>query len=140
MKQSVPFAVLLAWLAVAGCAGGVGQDADQEGPPGQGEREEPGGVAVAGSCAAGGAPVDLVAEGTVERVTVREGSSLAEFRVDRVLEGNAGDTVSVRTSSGTGAVSGYVPYFEEGDRYRLYLQRQGDVFTTNVCLGTKPIE
>ena len=100
-------------------------------------------MAVAAACAAGGAPVDLVAEGTVEEVTVREGSSLAEFRVDRVLEGNAGHTVSVRTGSGT-AGSGYVPYFEEGDRYRLHLQRQGgaqgDVFTTNVCLGTRQVE
>ena len=100
-------------------------------------------VASAAACAAGGAPVDLVADGTVEKLTVREGSSLAEIRVDRVLEGRARDTVSVRTSSGTGG-SGYVPHFEEGNRYRLYLQRQGggqgDVFTTNVCLGTKPIE
>ncbi len=156
MKQNVSLAVLLlAWLAGAGCAGQIptlgGSEADG-GPPetkppeertgtaGSANGENGPNVAVVAACAASGAPVDLVAEGTVEEVTVREGSSLAEFRVDRVLEGHAGGTVSVRTSSGTGAVSEYVPHFEEGDRCRLHLQRQGDVSTTNVCLGTRQVE
>ena len=141
MKQSVSLALLLlSWLAVAGCAGGVGQDAGQEGPPRQGEREEQGGVAVAGSCAAGGGPADLVAEGKGESVRVGPDSSLAEIRLERVLEGSAGQTVLVRTSSGTGAVAEHDVGFEEGARYRLRLQRQGDVFTTNACLGTRRVE
>lgn len=142
MKHSLSLAVLLlAWPAVAaGCAGGVGPVVDQEGPPGQGEREEPGGAVVAGSCAAGRGLADLVAEGTVERVRAGPDSSLAEIRLDRVLEGDARDTILVRTSSGTGAVAEHGVWFEEGARYRLRLQRQGEAFTTNACLGTRRVE
>ena len=116
-----------------------------QGPPGAGppEGEEPVASGVAAACAGGGAPVDLVAEGTVERVRVGSDSSLAKIRVERVLQGDAGGTVRVRTGSGTEG-SGYVPRFEEGDRYLLRLQREnggrGDVYTTNICLGTERLE
>ena len=120
-------------------------EADQ-GPPetGSPEREEPVASAVMAACAGGGAPVDLVAEGTVERVRVGSDSSLAEIRVERVLQGDAGETVRVRTSSGTGVVAEDDVGFEEGARYRLFLQREGggrgDAYTTNICLGTERLE
>lgn len=138
-----PFEVLAA--SGSGTGGGPAETtAPEPGDPGSlnGE-QEPVASAEAAACAAGGAPVDLVAVGTVEKVTVREGFSLAEIRVERVIEGNAGDTVLVRTMSGLEG-SGYVPHFEEGGRYRLHLQRQGggqgNVFTTNICLGTGRLE
>ena len=96
--------------------------------------------AVLAACAGGGVPVDLVAEGTVERVRVGRDSSLVEIRVERVLQGDAGETVLVETSSGTGVVTEDDVGFEEGARYRLRLQRKGDVFTTNICLGTERLE
>ena len=162
MKQNVSLAVLLAcWLSVAGCAGGgptlegktpeqggreepAETSAPEPGDPGSSNGEqEPVASGVAAACAAGGAPVDLVALGTVERVRTGPDHSLAEIRVERVIEGNAGDTVLVRTMSGLEG-SGYVPRFKEGGRYRLRLQRegggQGDVFTTNLCLGTERLE
>lgn len=67
-------------------------------------------------------------------------SSLAEIRLGRVLEGDAGDTVLVGTSSGAGAVAEHDVGFEEGARYLLRLQRLGDAFTTNACLGTRRVE
>ena len=108
-----------------------------------GGREEPVASGVAAACAGGGTPVDLIAEGTVERVRVGPDSSLTKIRVERVLQGDAGETVRVRTGSGTEG-PGYVPRFEQGERYRLFLQREGggrgDVYTTNICLGTERLE
>lgn len=75
----------------------------------------------------------------MERVRVAPDSSLAEIRVERVLEGSAGDAVLVGTSSGIQAVAEHDPYFEEDARYLLRLQRQDHMFTTNVCLGTRRI-
>ena len=123
-----------------------GTEADR-GPPGTGqpEGEEPVASGVAAACAGGGTPVDLVAEGTVERVRVGPDSSLAKIRVERVLQGDARGTVRVRTGSGTEG-PGYVPRFEQGERYRLFLQREGGgrgrdaVYTTNTCLGTERLE
>ena len=113
------------------------------GPPGTGppEGEVPVASGVAAACAGGGASVDLVAEGTVQRLRVGRDSSLAEIRLERVLRGDAGETVLVETGSGTGGgvAEDYVG-FEEGGRYLLRLQRRGDVFTTNLCLGTERLE
>ncbi len=108
----------------------------------QGEGEEPVASGVLAACAGDGAPVDLVAEGTVRRVGVGPDSSLVRIRLKRVLagEGAAGETVSVRTSSGGGAVAEDDVGFEEGARYLLRLQRRGAVFTTNLCLGTERLE
>ena len=104
------------------------------------EGDEPVASVVLAAFAGGGAPVDLVAEGTVQRVRVGRDSSLVEIRVERVLQGEAGETVLVKTSSGTDVVTEDDVGFEEGARYRLRLQRKGDVFTTNICLGTERLE
>ncbi len=128
MKRNVPLAVLFfVWLAAAGC-GGILTKGGSEAACGS------------GGAGSGEVPADLVAEGTVERVKVGLDSSLVKIRLDRVLKGNAADTIFVRTSSGIGVAAEDDVVFEEGAYYRLRLQRQGDVFTTNICLGTRRVE
>ena len=130
----VPFEVLT--------GGAPGAD---RGPDGTGSPEQEETVVASGdlaACAGGGGPVDIVAEGTVERVGAGPDSSLVKIRLGRVLAGDAaaGETVSVSTGSGTGVVPEDNVGFEEGARYRLRLQRQGGVYTTNICLGTERLE
>jgi hypothetical protein len=96
-------------------------------------------VAVAGSCAAGTPETDLVAKGKVEDIVVRNNSSLVEVRVDKVLKGNAGDKLVIRTQTGTQVATSVDVQFKEGFRYLLRLNRSGKVYTTNVCLGTQPL-
>ena len=96
------------------------------------------------SCAGGGseAGVDLIAAGIVEEVSVSPASSLVKVRVDRVYGGDgaeAGDTVKIRTSSGSTSGNSVDVSFEEGARYRLYLKREGDAYTTSICSGTQQL-
>ena len=94
------------------------------------------------SCAGGGIDGDLAATGTVTGVEVGRVSSRVEVRVEEVLlgdEGQSGETLFVRSNFGTnGGESGAVS-FREGARYKLYLQRSGDEWTTNICMGTEEI-
>ena len=94
------------------------------------------------SCAGGGVDVDLIATGTVEDIKASQTSSRIEVLVDRVLQGdrsNSGRTLRVRSDSGTDGASSVDVGFREGARYSLYLQRSGEEWTTNICLGTVQI-
>ncbi len=82
---------------------------------------------------------DLVALGTVRQVDAFPRSSLVEISVERVLKGSSKETVFVRTNSGTERVTSVDVGFEEGERYLLYLTRQGEEFTTSTCAGTRPL-
>ena len=86
--------------------------------------------------------VDLVATGMVEGIRASQMSSRIEVLVDRVLQGDgskSGRTLSIRSDSGTAGASSVDVGFREGARYMLYLQRSGDEWTTNNCLGTVEI-
>ena len=96
-------------------------------------------VAVAASCAAGTPQVDLVAKGTVEEVVVYEDSSLVEVRVNQVLKGNAEDKIMIQTRTGTQVATSVDVQFEEGVRYLFRLNRQSEVYKTNICLGTQAL-
>ena len=94
------------------------------------------------SCAGAGADWDLIATGTVEDIEVSRSSSRIEVLVDRVSGGDrsrSGQTLYVRSDSGIGEASTVDVGFREGARYMLYLQRRGDEWTTNSCLGTREI-
>ena len=99
-------------------------------------------VPASASCVGGGIDVDLVATGTVEDIKSSRTSSRIEVLVHRVLLGDrsmSGQTLSLRSDSGTGAVSSVDVSFREGALYMLYLQRTGGEWTTNICLGTGEI-
>lgn len=85
------------------------------------------------------ARADLVALGTVRQVEAFPGSSLVEVSVERVLKGSSEEVVFVRTNSGTERVTTVDVGFEAGERYLLYLTRQGEEFTTSTCAGTRPV-
>ncbi|QIN79496.1 LPXTG cell wall anchor domain-containing protein [Rubrobacter marinus] len=94
------------------------------------------------SCAGGGIDVDLAVTGTVTGVEVGRASSRVEVRVEEVLhgdEGESGGTLSVRSNLGTNGGDVGAVGLREGGRYRLYLQRSGDEWATNVCMGTREI-
>ena len=94
------------------------------------------------SCAGGGADVDLVATGRVEDVVASRTSSRIEVSVDGVSVGDRsmnGQILYIKSGSGTNVVSSVDVSFREGARYMLYLQRDGDGWTTNICLGTGEI-
>ena len=102
-----------------------------------------GGKAVA-ACAAASPEVyldeaDAVVVGTVEQVTVRPRSSLVELRLERVFKGEPEKTVTVETETGSQQAVSTDVQFEEGTRYLLYLQEQGDFFTTTICAGTESV-
>lgn len=86
-----------------------------------------------------GANAKLILTGTVEKVVVRPDASEVRVRVDRVYKGEIGGTVEVLTRSGSRSGNSEDVSFVEGDRYLLYLQRPGEVWTTDVCLGTREI-
>ena len=118
----------------------LGQSTDQESGPDKeltNERERT--VAVAGSCAAGTPETDLVAKGKVEDIVVREDFSLVEVHVNKVLKGEAGDKIVIKTQTGIHVATSTDVRFNEGSRYLLRLNRSGRVYTTNICLGTKPL-
>ena len=90
----------------------------------------------------GGVNVDLVAMGTVEDIKASQTSYRIEVLVDRVLQGDgsrSGRNLTISSDSVTGGASSVDVGFREGARYMLYLQRNGDEWTTNVCLGTAEI-
>lgn len=94
------------------------------------------------SCAGGGFSVDLVVTGTVTDVAASQTSSRVEIRVDQVLLGDrdkSGETLFVRTDSGTNGGNSAAVSFREGARYELYLQGEGDEWKTNICLGTREL-
>lgn len=94
------------------------------------------------SCAGGGANVDLVATGRVEDVVALRTSSRIEVSVDEVSLGDRsmnGQILYIKSGSGTNVVSSVDVSFREGARYMLYLQRDGNEWTTNICLGTGEI-
>ena len=82
---------------------------------------------------------DVVAIGTVVQVTVNPASSLVELRLERVFKGEPRKTVVVETKTGSRQAVSTDIQFEEGTRYLLYLQEQGNVFTTSVCAGTQQL-
>lgn len=86
-----------------------------------------------------GANAELVATGTVEEMTVRSDSSVASIRIDRIFKGESGETVEVLTGAGSRSGSSVDVALAEGNRYLLYLDRQGGVWTTNICFGTRQI-
>ena len=51
----------------------------------------------------------------------------------------SGRSLTISSDSVTGGASSVDVGFREGARYMLYLQRSGDEWTTNVCLGTVQI-
>ena len=70
---------------------------------------------------------------------MRENSSLVEVRVDKVLKGEAGDKLVIRTQTGTQVATSVDVRFNEDSRYLLRLNRSGKVYTTSVCLGMKSL-
>ena len=82
---------------------------------------------------------EVVAVGTVEQVAVRSRSSLVELRLERVFKGKPEKSVVVETKSGSVKITSVDVQFEEGTRYLLYLQEQGNVFTTSLCAGTQSL-
>lgn len=82
---------------------------------------------------------DLVATGTVEEVTTSADSSFARLRLDRVFKGESGRTAEILTGAGSQSGSSVDVAFVDGERYLLYLRRQDAAWTTDVCLGTRPI-
>ncbi|MGB3682501.1 MAG: hypothetical protein WA990_08430 [Rubrobacteraceae bacterium] len=96
-------------------------------------------TAVAASCAAGTPQADVVAKGTVENVVVRDDFSIVEVRVTRLLEGNAANTLLIRTRTGARVATSTDVRFDEGTSYLLYLKRRGSVYTSNICSGTRAL-
>ncbi len=82
---------------------------------------------------------DVVAIGTVVQVTVNPASSLVELRLERVFKGEPGKTVVVETKTGSRQAVSTDIQFDEGTRYLLYLQEQGNVFITSLCAGTQQL-
>ena len=80
---------------------------------------------------------DLIVAGTAGEIEVSTTTTRAELRVDRVFKGTSGETLSVTT---LGSQAGdYAVRFETGDRYLLYLMREGDSYTTSICSGSQPV-
>ena len=80
---------------------------------------------------------DLIVSGTAREIKVSPTTTRAELRVDRVFKGMSGETLSV-TTLGSQAADYAVP-FTTGDRYLLYLMREGDSYTTSICSGSRPV-
>ena len=94
------------------------------------------------SCSGGGVEVDLVATGTVEDIEATRSSSRIAVLVEKVSGGDRsknGQTLYIRSESGIGEFSSVDVAFREGARYKLYLRRSGDEWTTNTCMGTTEI-
>ncbi len=81
---------------------------------------------------------DLIVSGTAAgEVEVSMTTTRAELRVDCVFKGTSGETLFV-TTLGSQARNYAVP-FTTGDRYLLYLMREGDSYTTSICSGSQPV-
>jgi hypothetical protein len=80
---------------------------------------------------------DLIVSGTAGEVEVSMTTTRAELRVDRVFKGTSGETLFV-TTLGSQARNYAVP-FTTGDRYLLYLMREGNSYTTSICSGSQPV-
>ena len=70
---------------------------------------------------------------------MRKESSLVKVRGDQVLKGDAENRLVIKTQTGSQAVTSTDVQFEEGADYLLRLNRRGRIYTTNTCLGTKPL-